>query len=936
MSVEPSDDAKIVWSDSYLQSLSARQSARPQPGGMRRYTTESERKAARREDEAKHYELAAESVGCSGIALRRWHADYTTGRLRNPTARGRAIDMEKYKEAFKETLRWAENLAAVAKVTGQSLTWLNIGVEAMQDPAFRDEMKRQSDLHDAQVEAEKQRVARDAQRLMLSFSDPAGLKAKVSTDPKALLEGIGMAEEEPEDPALMRATWRLKRVLTRLGFECEDLAREALAAITRKVDWNAKSYYDFLTNPEEHFRQSVVYDGRTLFYKGEGSKKGIVYQGESELNEICSYRRFGLVDMLMLYWLEIPSATIAQDPDYWQRAADDENIWFVRGKYSFACRKLRYSQLVWLAQKAEENLKQEDVPKAAEHGCQEDGGDRLGTMNFDRFKAWWFDPVVELLRAVKRCKTEPEIKAWFEDRRKAQNKELSEDDLKDIIELVPILGRLGILVMDGASYHKVQNPLWAPLGGTDSLYGAGEVGRTDGKRGWGKERCVRWLARHVFGEERAKFTVISDKDTKSKKKKDKYLECVDPAVQQHVTALMLEDVLELKRRVELNSSRYRYTLPAQAVELAKLGFKWTPPQIGKFLNVSEIEWPIVKTGARKLPKEARENDDAIIAALNAEMAKLCARPRVLTNICLPSMRFCYSVLKAVFHGEAVVYKSKQVLFVELFKALNDFGIDLGKGEANDNSDNGAVHEPIDIEEPPSLAKAMFPMRVEDRFKAIENMKDEKQLEDEKAEHQQHLQKVLVDRPKRRRTLDTYMNKTLGDLQCGDWVYYTSQSTGRVWNAYFLRHNADGTLDLDCKKRAMPHNIERPTVTTPAKAEAAIALRKLEVREAQKAERKAKKESGKAFKEHVGASAPSINEGGKLQLEFAGAPVLGWEWDPTCAQWEVTLQRDEVVIRLVDPEDWPYDDPPEAEAARSDEGTEGEDQDEPGDFQDFFD
>ena len=34
-----------------------------------------------------------------------------------------------------------------------------------------------------------------------------------------------------------------------------DLARKALAAITGKVDWNAKfglSYYDFLTNPEEH------------------------------------------------------------------------------------------------------------------------------------------------------------------------------------------------------------------------------------------------------------------------------------------------------------------------------------------------------------------------------------------------------------------------------------------------------------------------------------------------------------------------------------------------------------------------------------------------------------------------------------------------------------------------------------------------------------
>ena len=112
-------------------------------------------------------------------------------------------------------------------------------------------------------------------------------------------------------------------------------------------------------------------------YKGEGTSKGIVLDGEAELNELGSFRRYGLVDMVMLYWQEIGADTLAENPDYFQRAAADENIWFVQGKYSLACRKLRFSQLVWLAQKADEALKPEHVPKAAEHGDKEEGGTDL-------------------------------------------------------------------------------------------------------------------------------------------------------------------------------------------------------------------------------------------------------------------------------------------------------------------------------------------------------------------------------------------------------------------------------------------------------------------------------------------------------------------------------------------------------------------------------
>ena len=50
-------------------------------------------------------------------------------------------------------------------------------------------------------------------------------------------------------------------------------------------------------------------------------------------------------------------------------------------------------------------------------------------MNFDRFKEWWFDPVVQLLVAVKNSKTEADIKQWFVDFRERKGKQITDDDL---------------------------------------------------------------------------------------------------------------------------------------------------------------------------------------------------------------------------------------------------------------------------------------------------------------------------------------------------------------------------------------------------------------------------------------------------------------------------------------------------------------------------
>ena len=282
----------------------------------------------------------------------------------------------------------------------------------------------------------------------------------------------------------------------------------------------------------------------------------------------------------------------------------------------------------------------------------------------------------------------------------------------------------------------------------------------------------------------------------------------------------------------------------------------------------------------------------------------------MTNLCLTSMRFRIAALKAVFHGERLVRKKKQVLFAELFKALNDFGLDLRKGEAVDNTDKEAITEPVDIEEPPSLIDAMIPKKIE-----TVKVRTAKELEDVKAAHQLHMDAVLGGRPKRRRKVETYGTKTLGDLICADWVYYTSTRAGEVLNAHVLRHNENGTIDLNIKKNAQPGNIDRPEVKNPVSVQAAAQLRKVQKREERKALRKAKKAAAAAFDK------PSGSQEAPSEIWFAGAKVLGWRWDADGPCWEVDVERDGgALVRMVWPEDWPYADPPGDPAQSSDEGT----------------
>ena len=224
------------------------------------------------------------------------------------------------------------------------------------------------------------------------------------------------------------------------------------------------------------------------------------------------------------------------------------------------------------------------------------------------------------------------------------------------------------------------------------------------------------------------------------------------------------------------------------------------------------------------------------------------------------------------NAACLVRKKKQILFAELFKALNDFGLDLRKGEANEDSDKGAITEPVDIEEPPSLREAMLPMKVESI-----GARTAEELAELQAAHKRSLDAALADRPKRRRTIDTSRGKNLRDLEVGDWVYYQGQTKGKFVNAFVMGHNANGTIHLDVKPEASPAFVVIPSLRTPAHVRAEVAEAKAEMQAKKAAEKAAAKAAQGAVPDeegevHTPADAP------EAALEFDGARVLDLHWD----------------------------------------------------------
>ena len=144
---------------------------------------------------------------------------------------------------------------------------------------------------------------------------------------------------------------------------------------------------------------------------------------------------------------------------------------------------------------------------------------------------------------------------------------------------------------------------------------------------------------------------------------------------------------------------------------------WTPPHVGKYLNPIEIVWSIVKARARKLRPELRKNNTILKAELRNQLCRIGDERGILLNICLPSMRFAFAILKAVFQSIRVVHKrtrdatAKPILFAELYEACVEFGMRVGHEEVDEHADEGRMPAGIEVEPPLGLADAMLPQKI---------------------------------------------------------------------------------------------------------------------------------------------------------------------------------------------------------------------------------
>ena len=93
--------------------------------------------------------------------------------------------------------------------------------------------------------------------------------------------------------------------------------------MTTKASWSVKfclKYYDFLTQPAKYTNDFWFMIDESWFYAGEGEKKGIGFATEQHIQKKGTFKRFGLVDGVILYWTKVPQDLIDANPEYWQRA----------------------------------------------------------------------------------------------------------------------------------------------------------------------------------------------------------------------------------------------------------------------------------------------------------------------------------------------------------------------------------------------------------------------------------------------------------------------------------------------------------------------------------------------------------------------------------------------------------------------------------------
>ena len=410
----------------------------------------------------------------------------------------------------------------------------------------------------------------------------------------------------------------------------------------------------FLTEPRTDV--FLYWMGESFMHEGEADPGSIiepaaVVQKQVAIQQAGEFRRIGLgmLDGLAVFWqrLSFAQPLSAADAQVLNEAAEDPHNWFVvkdgAAHYVLRCCKLPFGSHVQQSMKAgsdgKTRGKKERVPQQAEA--------RPGNTDCDRFSVW-MDNILRHFVVLENAKNAEELTAQM-----AMMRPL----VTDLGVLHLLRGRRAVMIMDGTSHHKKENPEYVPLQGALGLYGRGQKGRHERCIGWGKVKCILWLCFGCYAEEKA-----SREDVKAR---------LNEVVPNLFEALERSDVLDLRKEVERVSDRHCFMVKKKASE-AHCMLAFTPGYLGKILNPTEFLWSSAMRAYSGSHKESKGNGTAAVAAMTTILKAFRQKEHCLIKMCLPWFRFSFAVLSAFYHRSVVEYEGQHVLPPVLQQAILNY------------------------------------------------------------------------------------------------------------------------------------------------------------------------------------------------------------------------------------------------------------------------
>ena len=272
-------------------------------------------KYKRRNDRRKHSKitrmslhLASAATGVSEGALRRWRLEYGKGTLRDGGDSGgrRARTEASQKKIWRPLFEWADQVCEQARLAGEGLTWRDIAEKLLANDELvqlAQDLVLQQHEHD-----QPERVTDQLANSRPSSADPSGVLERLRLSDVVLVKGS-------QEMTLDRMQWRLKRLLSKLGFSWDILMKDSIQALTRNPEWIVRFcmwQWNFLSNPD--LSTFLVYMDESFCYEGASQASGIVAPGRNEAEQKGSFRRIGIAHACLYRWelldfSEVPEQT---------------------------------------------------------------------------------------------------------------------------------------------------------------------------------------------------------------------------------------------------------------------------------------------------------------------------------------------------------------------------------------------------------------------------------------------------------------------------------------------------------------------------------------------------------------------------------------------------------------------------------------------------